>query len=40
VATQAWARLEQDGAALFDMAAMAEGMSAVLDERVIRDHER
>jgi hypothetical protein len=39
VASQAWARLEQDGATLFDMAAMSSGMSAVLDERVIRDHE-
>jgi hypothetical protein len=39
VASQAWARLEQDAATLFDMEAMANGMSAVLDERVIRDHE-
>jgi hypothetical protein len=38
-ASQSWARLEQDAATLFDMEAMADGMSAVLDERVIRDHE-
>jgi hypothetical protein len=38
-ASQAWARLEQDAATLFDVEAMANGMSAVLDERVIRDHE-
>ena len=39
VASPSWARLEQDGATLFDMEALASGMSAVLDERVIRDHE-
>ncbi len=39
VASESWARLEQDAATLFDIEAMANGMSAVLDERVIRDHE-
>lgn len=39
VASPSWARLEQDGATLFDMEALASGMSAVLEERVIRDHE-
>ena len=33
------ARLEQDATTLFDMEAMADGMSAVLEERVIRDPE-
>jgi hypothetical protein len=40
VSSEPWARLEQDAATLFDMDAMSDGMSAVLDERVIRDHER
>jgi hypothetical protein len=31
--------LEQDAATLFDIEAMANGMSAVLEERVIRDHQ-
>jgi hypothetical protein len=39
VASEPWARLERDAATLFDMAAMANGMSAVLEERVIRDPE-
>ncbi len=39
VASRAWARLEQDAATLFDMEAMSDGMSAVLEEHVIRDPE-
>jgi hypothetical protein len=39
VGSEPWARLEQDAATLFDMEAMSDGMSAVLEERVIRDPE-
>jgi hypothetical protein len=39
VTSEPWARLEEDGGTLFDMQAMSAGMSAVLDERVIRDPE-
>lgn len=39
VSSEPWARLGADAATFLDMQAMFDGMSAVLEERVIRDHE-
>lgn len=39
MASQSWARVGADAATLFDVEAMGNGMSAVVEEHVIRDHE-
>lgn len=37
LASEAWGRLEADGEKIFDMTAMMGGMSALLEERILRE---